>query len=382
MRKRKAPANTYWRGETLWGRVKIKGELVRWSLRTGDVDVARARVEAERERLIAAAHYGDDRPTYDDVFSEWGSRHIIHEVGPLTARRYAVSLKQLKPMLTGLYLDEITTAKVGDIVNQRRTADVTTATIRRDLAALSSVLKFAIDEGLRKEGDNPALFRLQRLKERRDPIVLPDHELIKRVIAAASPAMAPLIATALATGCRQNELVAAERSALDHARRQLTVRGKGNKVRVVDLDFGDGYEVLRKLPVMLGCRWLFWHEAGGSRRGKRRPDRPRQGAEPFRGASGHFHRLVRRVIREAQKEAQAAGAPVPDWQPFRFHDLRHRHAVDWLKSGRSIYDLQKRLGHESVKTTEIYLKHLTPEEARAAMFSGAQKEAQGQRFGG
>jgi integrase/recombinase XerD len=43
--------------------------------------------------------------------------------------------------------------------------------------------------------------------------------------------------------------------------------------------------------------------------------------------------------------------------------LRHLHAVEWLRSGRSIYELQHRLGHSSIKTTEMYLKYLTPEEA-------------------
>jgi len=47
---------------------------------------------------------------------------------------------------------------------------------------------------------------------------------------------------------------------------------------------------------------------------------------------------------------------------FRFHDLRHLHAVEWLRSGRSIYTLQHRLGHDSIKATEVYLKYLAPEE--------------------
>jgi integrase len=55
------------------------------------------------------------------------------------------------------------------------------------------------------------------------------------------------------------------------------------------------------------------------------------------------------------------------FRPFRFHDLRHWHAVQWLKQGRSIYDLKERLGHTSVKTTEPYLEFLTPEEKRGAM---------------
>jgi hypothetical protein len=54
--------------------------------------------------------------------------------------------------------------------------------------------------------------------------------------------------------------------------------------------------------------------------------------------------------------------------PFTFHHLRHFHAVQWLKSGRSIYVLQQRLGHTSVKTTEMYLAFLTPEEKQIAMF--------------
>ncbi len=53
--------------------------------------------------------------------------------------------------------------------------------------------------------------------------------------------------------------------------------------------------------------------------------------------------------------------------PFRFHDLRHKYAIDYLKTGGKIYTLQKLLGHASIKTTELYLTYLTPEEAKAAI---------------
>jgi integrase/recombinase XerD len=385
---RKAPRNTQWvwregDGWTLEGRVRIRGQLKRWTLRTSDVEIAGARVQEDIARLKAAAYYGDTRPTYREVFTRWVEEFAVHDVSPKTATRYAVSLKQLEPFLLELYLDEIDSAKITEIVNARRAAGVTTATIRRDLTALSSVLKFAIGDGMRREGDNPALARRERLKERRDPIVMPDHALIDQIIAAAPPSLSPLIKVAVKTGCRLNELVTAETSAVDHARRQLTVnKGKGNKLRVVDLDFGGAYDVIRAMPARLGCKWLFWHEAGGSRRGTRNPAKVAEiVAQPYRGASGAFHRLVRRAIKAIQAEARAASRPVPELQPFRFHDLRHRHAVDWLKAGKSIYDLQKRLGHRSIQTTEIYLAYLTPEEARVAMFTESQKESQGQRFG-
>lgn len=316
------------------------------------------------------------------MFARWVNAFVAHQIAPTTGRRYGVSLKQLEPFLMDLYFDEIDSALITKIVAARRDAKVTTATIRRDLTALASVIEFAIDEVHRKEGDNPALLRLKKLKERRDPIVMPEHWLIERVIAAAPPNMSPLISFALKTGCRLTELVTAKRSAIDHQRRQFTIRGKGNKQRVVDLDFGAGYEVIRGAPVKLGCDWLFWHEKGGAKRRKRPLERPQHvEAAPYTGASGAFHLLVRSVIRTIEDEAKAAGAPVPELRPFRFHDLRHRHAVDWLKAGRSIYDLQQRLGHKSITTTEIYLQFLTSDEARAAKYGESRKESQVQRFG-
>jgi integrase len=47
---------------------------------------------------------------------------------------------------------------------------------------------------------------------------------------------------------------------------------------------------------------------------------------------------------------------------FRFHDLRHLFAVRYLQNGGSIYALQGIMGHTSVKTTEIYLAYLTPDQ--------------------
>lgn len=358
-RRRKAPSNTEWRGNKLYGRKRIRGRLHRWALRTSDVEVARERVKADIERLIGSSYYpGEQRPLYDDIFASWAEQYIMHEVAPRTARRYAVSLKQLSPWLRGLYLDEVDAEKVKQIVDLRRAAGASTATIRRDLTALGSVLKFAeVDE-------NVALDRAHRLKERRDPIVLPEEAHIWRVIERAPGRLGEIIEAAWRTGCRLEELVYAERSKLDHARRQLTVKGKGNKVRVIDLNFDGAYEVFRRVPPMLGCRWIFWHH----------------NAQPYRNLSSRFAALVRAELHAAEKKAELANLQETDFRIFRFHDLRHRHAVDWLKAGRSIYDLQQRLGHASVKTTEIYLKYLTPEEARATMY-GLPVELQNERPG-
>jgi integrase/recombinase XerD len=350
--KRKAPKGTFWRGDTLWGRSQIKGRDIKWSLRTDDPNIAQRRFKEGQTRAIAELHYGDHRRTFAEVLEAWG-KWIAHQVGTNTQVRYAVSLGQLRPFLDGLYLDEVDGSLVADIIRQR-TGKVTNATLRRDLGALSSVIGFAIDQEWRD--DNPVLPKMARLKERRDPIVLPEAEDIRRVITVAPGMFGTMIHAAWKTGCREDELASAKRSQIDQERRQLTVRGKGNKVRVIDLD-GWGHDIFADLPVAVGQAYLFFHHQG----------------EPYRNVASRFRAIVVRVAKQAQNQEQP-------FRPFRFHDLRHRHAVDWLKSGRSIYDLQQRLGHTSVKTTEIYLRYLTPEEKRVAMYGQEQKPEQVQRF--
>jgi integrase/recombinase XerD len=124
---------------------------------------------------------------------------------------------------------------------------------------------------------------------------------------------------------------------------------------LADLD-GWGYdEVFKSLPANPNKPWLFRHHDG----------------EPYRTASGQFERLVNRLQAQVRKPAQSDQVQLSSFRGFRFHDLRHRHAVDWLKSGRSIYDLQKRLGHTLVKTTEIYRAYLTAEEERIVKFGSS-----------
>lgn len=372
MSKRKAPTGCFWRDGILYGRIQTGGIDVKWSLRTDDPAVARSRRKAERDRQIAAQRYGDQRRTFAEAMEAWG-RFITDQLGPKTLQRYICSLGVLQPFLDGLYIDEIDKALIGGIVAGRRdvpavpagrrvavTASI--ATIKRDLTALSSVLGYCVDEGWLESNPvttwlKPGGRRKSRLQERRDPIVLPDHGHIDRVVARAAGHFAAMIRAAVQTGARLEELAQAQRSQLDRERRQLTLIGKRNKRRVIDLvDGGEdfGFEILSRIPPSLETKAMFWHRAP-EKRGRRVAS-----AAPYRQASSNFGRIVEAVARQAARDGV-------EFRPFTFHHLRHRFAVDWLKSGRSIYVLQKRLGHTSVKTTEMYLEYLTPEEQQVVM---------------
>jgi integrase/recombinase XerD len=318
-----------------------------------------ARRKAGRERLTADAFHGDSPRTFIEVLEAWAA-WIGRKVGPKTAQRYACSLGQLKDFVENKRLTDIDGRLVADIIRGRTADGVSNATIKRDLVALSSVVNFAIDQGWIES--NPVLPRMQRIKERRDPITLPRTEDIDLVIGRSPGMVKDLIRAAMATGAREDELLRAQRDAIDHQHRQMTVIGKRNKRRTFELDPFDGYDLIRSLPSYVGSPLLFWHSTG----------------ENYKNFASQFSGVVRRT----EKWAAANGI---DFRPFRFHDLRHWHAVHWLKSGRSIYELQHRLGHTSVKTTEVYLGegYLTFEEKQAVMVGAgvAQKAAQQPRSG-
>jgi integrase/recombinase XerD len=275
----------------------------------------------------------------------------MRSVGAKTAKRYLCSLKQLSPWLDGRELAAISGPLVAAIIRERQKAGVTNATIKRDLGALSSVMRFAILQGWINV--NPVLPKLALIPERRDPILLPTDRDITLVMERAPGMVGQMITAALKTGAREDELAKAKRIDLDHARKQITILGKRNKLRVIDLEPFDGYEFFTALPAYVGKAHLFWHDEG----------------EPYTSFAPTFNKLVNRV--EAWTKANGVES-----RRFRFHHLRHRHAVDWLKSGRDIYSLQGRLGHSSIKTTEMYLDYLTPKEIQVAKF-GAAKQAAG-----
>ena len=235
---------------------------------------------------------------------------------------------------------------IANIIGQRQAAGVTNATIRRDLVALSSVLSHCEDQGWRD--DNPALLRLKKLKERRDPITLPEPAHIEAVIAKAPGNFKHLIRAAWQTGCRLDELRQLERRQLDFGRGQISLsKTKNGKVRVIDMR--DARPIFEAVPTASTAEAVFWHGQ----------DTAAEPASKYLNVSSNFRRLVA----AAQKSARLSQA---DFRPFRFHDLRHLFAVEFLKNGGGIYDLSKHLGHSSVKVTEIYLDFLTAEESGPA----------------
>lgn len=158
-----------------------------------------------------------------------------------------------------------------------------------------------------------------------------------------------LLTTLFSTGMRVSELCSLDRDKIDINRGEISVRGKGSKIRVVFLS-DDAKDVLNryldKRPDVDEA--LFIRIPRSKTFSKDSPP------------AGGLRLTPRSIQRIVGKYAIKAGIVGKNVSP---HTLRHSHATDLLRNGADIRSVQALLGHSSVTTTQIYT-HVTDKQLR------------------
>jgi len=338
----------YWRGDTIWAQIRVKGTLRRESLQTSNPAQAverlkRVREDAERERagLEPAKLFDDAVVAWDDVGLGVKSENA--------RRRYRTSLRMLDPHFEGVRLSDIDARTIGAFVQARRRKGASHATIRRDLTALSRLLSFTVTLGWRQ--DNPArTWDRSALPETRDPIQRPCMRSYEACVAIGHGHWPHLLRFLLASGFRlEVDATSLRREAVNWKTRIVTFRTKTGRLRTRELT-PEAMDILGAIPAKAGNPFVFWQ-----------------------GDTGRMTNCSRTFEDIRQRAAERAAREGWEFRPFRLHDLRHEFAIRYLEAAvrgdgkaGSIYTLQRALGHTSVKTTEIYLDFLTDEEAAVA----------------
>lgn len=337
--------NLYRRGQTWWGRITVAGKEYRGSLHTRNRAEALKRLEVWREEVGRAKFYGAQRLTWDAAVLNYTQGDMV-AVAASTAKRYLVSFRQVRQHLQKLHLDEIGPRQITELIAARRRDGAANATINRDLTAVSRVMAAGLGKGANDH--NPAKDYDRSLnRERRDPIDLPTWDEVAAAIEKAPTKLwGQIMDYASKTGMRENEVLTLEKRRVDLTRRSVTLhRTKGKRLRVVPL-YGplleDAVTILQE-AMERGQNLVFG----------------RPGHAELKNFSSRY---------AAWRRKHDIG--------FRFHDLRHLFAVTYLQRGGNLYDLQRILGHGSIKTTELYLDYMTPDERRAAMTGTAHNPAQ------
>ena len=142
------------------------------------------------------------------------------------------------------------------------------------------------------------------------------------------------------TGLRVSELTKLNRDQINLETQEFSVKGKGNKVRLVFISD-------------TASEWLKRYMA--VRKDDYRPLFIRYSRDKSELKQGEKMRLTpRSVERIVKKYSKKAGLPF-DAHP---HTLRHSFATDLLIQGADLRSVQEMLGHESIRTTQVYT-HVT-----------------------
>ncbi len=219
-------------------------------------------------------------------------------------------------------------------------------TIARKLSAVKEFCKFLYSEKV--ISDNPAQNILTPKQEKTLPKYLSADEIEQLIQTAAASEdyriqrIAVMIELMYATGMRVSELVTLPITAINFAKGQVTIFGKGSKERIVPtaaraLKTLQKYETLRSEFTQKNSpsNYLF---------------------PSLTATDGHLTRDA--FYKDLKKLAAECGIYPSRISP---HVLRHSFATHLLNNDADLRSVQKMLGHENITTTEIYT-HITSQK--------------------
>ncbi|MEI8096944.1 MAG: site-specific tyrosine recombinase/integron integrase [Candidatus Moraniibacteriota bacterium] len=150
------------------------------------------------------------------------------------------------------------------------------------------------------------------------------------------------------SGLRVSELVNLDRYHVNLEKEEFSVRGKGNKLRIVFISPAAKAALTKYLDKRTDvdpALFIAYRKKGLINK---------------KGAERESNRLTARSIQRLVKYYAKKAGIIKDVHP---HTLRHSFATDLLINGADIRSVQSMLGHASITTTQIYT-HITNERLK------------------
>lgn len=234
------------------------------------------------------------------------------------------------PKWGSLHLDEITHRHAVALISEHR-MNHKPASTNRLYDTMNTLFHLAIrwETGLKANPlQNVKRYKVNNMKER----YLTEEEarkLFDALETSRSPQLKHIVAMLLLTGARLSEVLNARREDFDFDTKMWKIEvNKSGKTRYVPLSDG-AIRLLDSMPSVAECPYPFANPKTG---------------KPY---TSIFYAWD--IVR------QRAGL-----SDLRIHDLRHSFASFLINRGRSIYEVQKILGHTQIRTTQRYA-HLSQE---------------------
>ncbi|MCZ4271980.1 site-specific integrase [Maritalea porphyrae] len=308
-----------------------------------DLDAARQRtIEVMSKVALGEDPHAERKamrqvPMFDTFFAE---RYLPFVKGYKRSWKSDESLyrNHIAPVFGRQRMDAVTTADISKFHHGLCALGYAPGSANRVLILLRYMYNLAAKWQVAGLEKNPSagveLFRLNNEKQRfltMDEV----NQLFVEIRRSPNRALEPIVSLLLLTGARKREVLDAQWADFDFNNRiwiiPITKSGKARKMPLSD----EAIELLCGLKSKGKSVYLFPNP---------------ETAKPFR--------TIFYAWDTARKRAGLADV--------RMHDLRHSFASFLVNSGRSLYEVQRLLGHAHIKTTERYA-HLSDETLSSAV---------------
>lgn len=256
-----------------------------------------------------------------------------------TIEAYRRDVEQFLEFATVKDLSKITKNDIAEFVQEMNQQRFAPKTVARKLSAVREFFKFLFSEKEIKE--NPAGNILTPKQEKPLPKFLTEKEIHALIETARKEddivhlRMAFMIELMYVCGLRVSELVCLPENSINFDKKQIMVKGKGSKERIVPvadaaLKSAEQYFDYREQFLKAGRKsiWMF----------------------PSKSSSlGHLTRDA--FFKQIKVISVKAGIFPSKVSP---HVLRHSFATHLINNDVDLRSVQKMLGHEDIATTEIY----------------------------
>ena len=316
-----------------------------------DVTVAQARKLCEQKRNQIAMGI--------DPLEEKATKRQVPTFGEFATGRYLPFVQANKrswktdetlirthliPVLGSKFLDEITPEDVLKLQQKGLKDGAAPGSVNRRIILLRYMLNLAWrDWKIPGVTGNPTHgIRLLPENNKKERYITADEigRLHKAVEASPNPMLKYIVAFLVLTGARRNEVLHAAWPDFDLTKGMWRIPvSKSGFARHIPLNKG-ALAILEMVRGLSRSQYVFGNPKTGS-----------------------YYQHIWQAWDTARRKAG-----LPD---VRLHDLRHTFASLLINSGRSLYEVQKLLGHTQVKTTQRYA-HLTQETLLEASESGTQ----------
>lgn len=272
---------------------------------------------------------------------------------PLTIRNYRESLTLIGKLLSVASVMDINKETVRDlkyklgIETSKNRTPLAVRTRNHHLTVLRAFLRYLLQE---EEIDVYPPDRIRRFKETQRQVKVLTTEELERMLDApdmstrAGKRDRAILELFFSTGLRLAELRSLNCKDINVQTREISVRGKRGKIRVVFLNDA----AVDALKEYLDTRTDHLHPLF-----IRNPEKAVEILPP-----GENFRLSRISIYNLVKKYALAAGIVTDPSP---HTLRHSFATDLLRNGADLRSVQELLGHQDLSTTQIYTHVTNPQ---------------------